>query len=52
MKKIKDLPLSERPRDKLLEKGLNFKSEDIIEIDGIGKVKATAISAAIEFVRW
>ena len=89
MKKIKDLPLNERPREKLLEKGakalsdqellaiilgkgtqkndvlslskkivkvidakgLEFQAKDIIEIDGIGEAKATAISAAFEFVR-
>lgn len=89
MKKIKDLPLNERPREKLLakgasaladyellaiilgkgsqkndvlslsrkiiktidKKGLNLQAKDIIEIDGIGEAKATAISAAFEFVR-
>ena len=89
MKKIKDLPFNERPREKLLEKGakaladhellaiilgkgsrkndvlslsrkivktidkkgLNLQAKDIIEIDGIGEAKATAISAAFEFVR-
>jgi DNA repair protein RadC len=89
MKKVKDLPLNERPREKLLEngaktlsdqellavilgkgtqkndvlslskkivkvidaKGLEFQAKDIIEIDGIGAAKATAISAAFEFVR-
>lgn len=89
MKKIKDLPQNERPREKLLlkgakaladhellaiilgkgskkndvlslskkiikiidQKGLDFQTEDIIEIDGIGEAKATAISAAFEFIR-
>ena len=89
MKKIKDMPQNERPREKLLEKGagflsdqellaiilgkgtqkddvlslskklikvidakgLEFQVKDIIEIDGIGEAKATAISAAFEFVR-
>ncbi len=89
MKKVKDLPLNERPREKLLEKGakflsdhellaiilgkgtqkddvlslskkivkiidekgLEFQAKDIIEVDGIGEAKATAISAAFEFVR-
>jgi DNA repair protein RadC len=89
MIKVKDLPLNERPREKLLEKGakalsdqellaiilgkgtqkndvlslskkivkvidakgLEFQAKDIIEIDGIGEAKATAISAAFEFVR-
>ena len=89
MKKIKDLPLNERPREKLLEKGasaladhellaiilgrgtkkndvlslsrkivkivdekgLKLQATDILEIDGIGKAKATAIAAAFEFVR-
>lgn len=89
MKKIKDLPLNERPREKLLlkgakaladhellaiilgrgskkndvlslskkiiktidQKGLDFQTKDIIEIDGIGEAKATAISAAFEFMR-
>lgn len=32
-------------------KGLNFKAKDILEIDGIGEAKATAISASFEFVR-
>jgi DNA repair protein RadC len=89
MKKVKDLPVNERPREKLLargakcltdqellalilgkgtqkhdvlslsekivtvidEKGLNFAPEDILHIDGIGKAKATSISASFEFVR-
>jgi DNA repair protein RadC len=89
MKKIKDLPANERPREKLLakgarsltdhellaiilgkgsqkndvlslskkivkvidEKGLDLQAKDILEIDGIGEAKATAISAAFEFVR-
>ncbi len=89
MIKVKDLPINERPREKLLEKGaktlsdqellaiilgkgtqkndvlslskkivkvidakgLEFQAKDIIEIDGIGEAKATAISAAFEFVR-
>ena len=89
MKKIKDLPSNERPREKLLEKGakaladhellaiilgkgsqkhdvlslsmkivkvidekgIDIQVRDIIEIDGIGNAKATAISAAFEFVR-
>ncbi len=89
MKKIKEIPKSERPREKLLEngasflndhellaiilgkgskkhdvlalsrkivkvideKGLDLKVKDIIEIDGIGTAKATAICAAFEFVR-
>lgn len=89
MKKIKDLPKKERPREKLLEKGaktlsdqellavilgrgtqkndvlslskkivkridsigLDFQAKEIIEIDGIGEAKATAICAAFEFVR-
>jgi len=89
MKKIKDLPLNERPREKLLEKGasaladhellaiilgrgtkkndvlslsrkivkivdekgLKLQAADILEIDGVGKAKATAIAAAFEFVR-
>ena len=32
-------------------KGLEFQAKDIMEIDGIGEAKATAISAAFEFVR-
>ena len=89
MRKIKDLPTNERPREKLLEKGamaladyellaiilgkgsqkndvlsiskkiekaidekgLDFQARDIMKIDGIGEAKATAISAAFEFVR-
>ena len=89
MKKVKDLPQNERPREKLLEKGagfltnqellaiilgkgtqkndvlslakkivkiidekgLEFQAKDIIKVDGIGEAKATAISAAFEFVR-
>lgn len=89
MKKIKDIPQNERPREKLLEKGakaltdqellaiilgkgtqkhdvlslskkiinvidakgLEFQAEDVLEIDGIGEAKATAICAAFEFVR-
>lgn len=89
MRKIKDLPFNERPREKLLEKGakaltdhellaiilgkgsqkndvlslarkivkaidekgLELQAKDIIKIDGIGEAKATAISAAFEFVR-
>ncbi len=89
MKKLKDIPAKDRPREKLLKKGaaalsdqellaillgggnqkndvlslsrkiiqiidkkgLDFKAKDIIEIDGIGEAKATAISAAFEFVR-
>jgi DNA repair protein RadC len=89
MKKIKDLPKKERPREKLLENGaktlsdqellaiilgkgtqkddvlslskkiikiidgigLDFQTKDIIEIDGIGKAKATSLCAAFEFVR-
>lgn len=89
MRKIKDLPANERPREKLLEKGagalsdhellaiilgkgskkndvlslsrkivktidekgLDLQAKDVIEIDGIGEAKATAISAAFEFVR-
>ncbi len=89
MKKLKDLPQNERPREKLLEKGagflsdqellaiilgkgtqkddvfslakkiikiidekgLGFQAKDIIAVDGIGEAKATALSAAFEFVR-
>jgi DNA repair protein RadC len=89
MKKIKDLPLSERPREKLLEKGagslsdhellaiilgkgsqkndvlslsklliktidekgIKIEAKDILNVDGIGEAKATAIAAAFEFVR-
>jgi len=89
MRKLKDLPANERPREKLLEKGagaladhellaimlgrgsqkndvlalsrkiiksidakgLDFQAGDILDIDGIGVAKATAISAAFEFVR-
>jgi DNA repair protein RadC len=89
MKRIKDLPSHERPREKLLEKGaealsdqellaiilgkgsqkndvlslaklliktidekgINVQAKDIIDIDGIGAAKATAIAAAFEFVR-
>lgn len=89
MKPIKDLPINERPREKLLEKGagflsdrellavilgkgtqkddvlslsqkivkivdakgLNFTAKDLMALDGIGEAKATAISAAFEFVR-
>jgi DNA repair protein RadC len=89
MKRIKDLPAHERPREKLLEKGaealsdqellaiilgkgsqkndvlslarlliktidekgINVQAKDIIDIDGIGAAKATAIAAAFEFVR-
>jgi DNA repair protein RadC len=89
IKKIKELPLSERPREKLWshgsaflsdrellaiilgkgsrkndvmsisgkmislidEKGLNFSTRDLIEIDGIGEAKAALIKAAFEFVR-
>jgi len=89
MKKIKDIPANERPREKLLargakaladhellaiilgkgskkndvlslsneivkiidEKGLEFQAKDIIGFDGMGEAKATAISAAFEFVR-
>jgi len=89
MKKIKELPINERPRERLLqkgaraladhellaiilgkgsqkndvlslskklvktidEKGLDFQAKDIIEIDGIGEAKATAIASAFEFVR-
>jgi DNA repair protein RadC len=89
MKKVKDLPAHERPRERLLEKGagaladhellaimlgrgsqkndvlalsrkiiksidakgLDFQAGDILDIDGIGVAKATAISAAFEFVR-
>ncbi|OGR23704.1 MAG: hypothetical protein A2277_08280 [Desulfobacterales bacterium RIFOXYA12_FULL_46_15] len=32
-------------------KGLGFTARDLIDIDGIGEAKATAISAAFEFVR-
>jgi DNA repair protein RadC len=89
LKKVKDLPQNERPREKLLEKGagflsdhellaillgkgtqkddvfslakkiikiidekgLGFQAKDIMEVDGIGEAKATALSAAFEFVR-
>ncbi|MBI4650275.1 DNA repair protein RadC [Candidatus Desantisbacteria bacterium] len=89
MKKIKDLPTKERPREKLLEKGaealsdqellaiilgkgskkndvlslsnllikaidekgIKLQAKDILDIDGIGEAKATAIAAAFEFVR-
>ncbi len=88
-KKIKDIPVYERPREKLLkngaealsdkelmaiilgrgsqkndllslskelikvidEKGIKVQPGDLINIDGIGEAKATAISAAFEFVR-
>ena len=33
------------------EKGLGFKPEDIMQIDGIGAARATSIAAAFEFVR-
>jgi len=89
MKSIKDLPRNERPREKLLEKGagflsdqellavilgkgtqkddvlslsrkivtiidekgLGFSAKDLMDLDGIGAAKATAIAAAFEFVR-
>ena len=89
MKKLKDLPLNERPREKLLnkgaeslsdqelmaiilgkgskkndvlslakqliktidEKGIKVQAKEILNIDGIGKAKATTIAAAFEFVR-
>ncbi len=89
MRKIREIPQNERPREKLLQKGvknlvdeellaiilgrgnkkndvfslaeklmktideegIDFKVKDIMEIDGIGEAKATAISAAFEFVR-
>ncbi|MGR3220326.1 MAG: RadC family protein [Candidatus Anammoxibacter sp.] len=89
MKSIKELPINERPREKLLnkgagtlsdqellaiilgrgtvkndvfalskkiikiidEKGLDFKPNHLYEINGIGEAKATAITAAFEFVR-
>lgn len=89
MKKVKDLPKNERPREKLLEKGakflsdqellavilgkgtqkqdvlslskkivkiidekgLDFKVNDILHIDGIGNAKAASISASLEFMR-
>jgi DNA repair protein RadC len=89
LKKVKDLPQNERPREKLLEKGagflsdhellaiilgkgtqkddvfslakkiikvidakgLSFQAKDIMEVDGIGEAKATALCAAFEFVR-
>ena len=33
------------------EKGLRFTAKDLMDIDGIGEAKATAIAAAFEFVR-
>jgi DNA repair protein RadC len=89
MKKFKDIPINERPREKLLEKGakslsdqellaiilgkgskkndvlslsnllikiidekgIELQAKDILDIDGIGEAKATAIAAAFEFVR-
>lgn len=89
MKKLKDLPIDERPREKLLkmgaqslsdqelmaillgkgsqksdvlslakqliktidEKGIKVQAKEILDIDGIGEAKATAIAAAFEFVR-
>ena len=89
MKSIKNLPRDERPREKLLEKGagflsdqellavilgkgtqkddvlslsrkivtiidekgLGFSAKDLMDLDGIGAAKATAIAAAFEFVR-
>jgi DNA repair protein RadC len=89
MTPIKDLPINERPREKLLEKGagflsdrellavllgkgtqkddvlslsqkivtiidakgLNFTAKDLMDLDGIGEAKASAVSAAFEFVR-
>lgn len=91
MKKIKDIPEKDRPREKLVqngaasltdaelmsiilgkgtkknnvvkladkiikviddkEKGIDFKIDDILDINGIGIAKATTISAAFEFVR-
>ena len=32
-------------------KGLNFAAKDLMDLDGIGEAKATAVSAAFEFVR-
>jgi DNA repair protein RadC len=32
-------------------KGLNFTAKDLMDLDGIGEAKATAVSAAFEFVR-
>ena len=89
MKRIKDLPAHERPREKLLErgaealsdqellavilgkgsqkndvlslsklliktideKGIKVLAQDILDVDGIGKAKATTVAAAFEFVR-
>jgi DNA repair protein RadC len=89
MKKLRDLPLEMRPREKMLrsgskslsdiellaiiigkgtknndvlslshkivkkidETGLNIEPKDILEIDGIGEAKATAIAASLEFAR-
>jgi DNA repair protein RadC len=89
MKKIKDLPQQERPREKMLksgskalsdnellaivigkgtknndvlslsrkivkkidETGIEIEAKDILEIDGIGEAKATAIAASLEFAR-
>lgn len=89
MRRIKDLPANERPREKLMEKGaaalsdqellaiilgkgsqkndvlalsklliktidekgIKVQAKDILDIDGIGEAKATAIAAAFEFVR-
>lgn len=33
------------------EKGLGFSAKDLMDLDGIGEAKATAIAAAFEFVR-
>jgi DNA repair protein RadC len=89
MKKLRDLPQNERPREKMLnsgskslsdiellaiiigkgtknndvlslsqkivkkidETGLDIEAKDILEIDGIGEAKATAIAASLEFAR-
>ncbi len=89
MKSVKDLPQSDRPREKLLirgaahlsdeellaiilgkgtrktnvltlarliikeidDKGLHLTAHDLLDIDGIGKAKATLVEAAFELVR-